>query len=89
MNMAMTNKKLVSIYFDELQYMAFQELSKRENCNAADLIRSAMDLYLESQKKAESFADWEPLSVGGIKENGDWVNKDFQDEMLGSSYDRN
>lgn len=89
--MAMTNsnKKLVSIYFEELQYMAFQMLSKQKNCSASDLIREAMDSYLKNQKKNDSFDDWEPLSAGGLKEGAeDWINKDYQDEMLGDSYDR-
>lgn len=88
--MALANKKLVSVYFDELQYMAFQQLSKKQNCNTADLIRKAMDSYLASQKKSDSLDDWQPLSVGGLKENApDWINKDYQDEMLGGSYDGN
>ena len=88
--MEVTNKKLVSIYFDELQYMAFQQLSKQQNCNTADLIRAAMDLYLNTQKKRDSFDDWEPLSVGGLKnKKSDWINKDYQDEMLSGSYDWN
>lgn len=86
------NKKLVSIYFEELQYMLFQHLAKQQNCSTADVIREAMDMYLESvkSKKNNSFDDWEPLSVGGLKEGAsDWGNKDYQDEMLGGSYDWN
>ena len=46
-----------------------------------DLIRKAMDSYLASQKKSDSLDDWQPLSVGGLKENApDWINKDYQDE---------
>lgn len=88
--MQTTNKKLVSIYFEELQYMAFQNLAKQQNRNTADLIRDAMDDYLKSQKKRTSFEDWSPLSVGGLKdESSDWISKDYQDEMLGGSYDWN
>lgn len=87
-----SNKKLVSIYFEELQYMAFQMLSKQKNCSASDLIREAMDSYLKNQKKNENFDDWEPLTAatsGSLKEGAeDWINKDYQDEMLGDSYDR-
>ena len=53
-------------------------------------------MYLESvkNKKNDSFDDWKPLSVGGLKcdlngVDSDWVNKDYQDEMLGGSYDWN
>lgn len=85
---ALQTKKLVSIYFEELQYMAFQHLAKQQQRKTADLIREAMDMYLKSQKKNDSFDDWEPMSVGSLKENADWISKDYQDEMLGSSYDR-
>lgn len=88
--MQTNNKKLVSIYFEELQYMVFQNLAKQQNRNTADLIRDAMDDYLKSQKKRTSFEDWSPLSVGGLKdESSDWISKDYQDEMLGGSYDWN
>ena len=89
---ATLNKKLVSIYFEEIQYMMFQHLAKQQNCNTADVIREAMDMYLESvkNKNNDSFDDWKPLSVGGLKDgHSDWVNKDYQDEMLGGSYDWN
>lgn len=85
---ALQTKKLVSVYFEELQYMAFQHLAKQQQRKTADLIREAMDMYLKSQKKNDSFDDWEPMSVGGLKANADWLTKDFQDEMLGGSYDR-
>ena len=54
---ATINKKLVSIYFEEIQYMMFQHLAKQQNCNTADVIREAMDMYLESvkNKKNDSF----------------------------------
>lgn len=85
---ALQAKKLVSVYFDELQYMNFQYLAQKQQRKTADLIREAMDMYLKSQKKNDSFDDWEPVSVGGLKENADWISKDYQDEMLGGSYDR-
>lgn len=86
--MALSQKKLVSIYLDELQYMAFQHMSKQQNCNTADLIRKAMDSYLETQKKSNSLDDWQPLSVGGLKaEAPDWISSDIQDEMSGGGYD--
>lgn len=88
--MTSVNKKLVSIYLDELQYLTFQYFSQKQNCKTADLIREAMDLYLKSQKKNDSFDDWEPLSVGGLKQDApDWLGCDLQDEMIGGSYDRN
>lgn len=85
--MGLPQRKLVSVYFDELQYLAFQHLSKVQERNTADLIREAMDMYLKSQKKNDSFDDWEPMSVGGLKEGAsDWIDKDYQDEMLDGSY---
>ena len=86
--MALAQKKLVSVYLDELQYMAFQHMSKQQNCNTADLIRKAMDSYLETQKKSNSLDDWQPLSVGGLKaEAPDWKSSNIQDEMSGAAYD--
>jgi len=91
--MAMTqilNKKLVSVYLEELQYMLFQQMAKQQNCNTADLIRDAMDSYIKQKKKKNvAFEDWAPVSLGGIKAGAsDWNTKDYQDEMLGDSYDR-
>lgn len=84
---AIPSKKLVSIYFEELQYMSFQRLAEQQHRKTADLIREAMDMYLKAQKKNDSFDDWQPLSVGGLKpEAKDWISKDYQDEMLSTSY---
>lgn len=86
--MALAQKKLVSVYLDELQYMAFQRMSKQQNCNTADLIRKAMDSYLASSKKSDSLDDWQPLSVGGLLSDApDWKSSDIQDEMSGAAYD--
>lgn len=84
------SKKLVSIYFEELQYMAFQHLAEKQQRKTADLIREAMDMYLKNQKKNDSFDDWKPFSVGSLKADAkDWLSKDYQDELLDESYDGN
>ncbi len=84
------SKKLVSIYFEELQYMAFQHLAEKQHRKTADLIREAMDTYLKNQKKNDSFDDWKPFSVGSLKPGAkDWIAKDYQDELLDESCDSN
>ena len=40
-------KKLVTIYFQELKYLMFQQMAKEQNRKTAELVRDAMDEYLE------------------------------------------
>lgn len=81
-------KKPVTIYFQELNYLMFQQMAKEQNRKAAELVRDAMDEYIQNHAKKEtSFDSWEPISLGGLKQGaGDWVSKDYQDEMLGSAF---
>ena len=81
-------KKLVTIYFQELKYLMFQQMAKEQNRKTAELVRDAMDEYLEKHSGAKkSFAAWEPVSLGGLKAGAaDWASKDYQDEMLGSAF---
>ena len=81
-------KKLVTIYFQELKYLMFQQMAKEQNRKTAELVRDAMDEYLENHSGAKkSFAVWEPVSLGGLKDGAkDWISKDYQDEMLGSAF---
>ena len=81
-------KKLVTIYFQELKYLMFQQMAKEKNCKTAELVRDAMDEYLENHSGTKkSFDVWEPVSLGGLKAGAaDWVSKDYQDEMLGSAF---
>ncbi|MBP5603292.1 MAG: hypothetical protein J6X78_11260 [Treponema sp.] len=81
-------KKLVTIYFQELKYLMFQQMAKEQNRKTAELVRDAMDEYLEKHSGAKkSFEAWEPVSLGGLKAGAvDWASKDYQDEMLGSAF---
>ena len=81
-------KKLVTIYFQELKYLMFQQMAKEQNRKAAELVRDAMDEYLENHSGAKkSFTAWKPVSLGGLKEGAaDWATKDYQEEMLGSAF---
>ena len=81
-------KKPVTIYLQEIKYLMFQKMAKDQNRKAAELVRDAMDEYIQNHSAAKkTFDSWEPLSLGGLKEGAkDWLSKDYQDEMLGSSF---
>ncbi len=83
-----SKKKLVTIYFQELKYLMFQQIAKDQNRKAAELVRDAMDEYLENHAgKKKSLESWQPVSLGGLKTGAqDWISKDYQDEMLGSAF---
>ena len=79
--------KPVTIYFQEIQYLMYQQLAQKENCKTAKLIRMAMSEYLEKrQVKSSNLDEWEPVSLGGLKNGGDWIDKGYQDEMLGEAF---
>ena len=80
--------KPVTVYFQELKYLMFQQMAKAQNRKAAELVRDAMDEYLQNHGRTKKTLDsWEPVSLGGLKQNAkDWISKDFQDEMLGSAF---
>lgn len=79
--------KPVTIYFQEIQYLMYQELAKQQGKKAAELIREAMGEYLERQASIKKkHSEWAPVSLGGIKDGGDWISKDFQDELLGEHF---
>mgnify|MGYP002624478428 CR=1 FL=1 len=81
-------KKPVTIYLQEIKYLMFQKMAKEQNRKAAELVRDAMDEYIQNHSTTKkSFDSWQPLSLGGIKNGAqDWLSKDYQDEMLGSSF---
>ena len=76
--------KPVTVNFNELKYLMFQQMAVAQNRKAAELVREAMDEYLKNHAVNHgSLENWEPLSLGGIKAGAkDWASKDFQDEML-------
>ena len=79
-------KKPVTVYLQELKYLMFQQMAVAQNRKAAELVREAMDEYIQNHSKPKkSLNEWEPVSLGGIKPGAqDWLSKDYQDEMLGS-----
>ena len=89
LSMAISSKKKpVTIYFQELNYLMFQQMAKEQNRKAAELVRDAMGEYIQNHtKKKTSFDSWEPISLGGLKQDAsDWISKDYQEEMLGSAF---
>ena len=87
-NMAVSKMRPVTLYFQELKYLMFQRIASEQNRKAAELVRDAMDEYLENHSKTKSsFSSWKPVSLGGLKSDAsDWITKDYQDEMLGSAF---
>ena len=81
-------KKLVTIYFQELKYLMFQKMAKEQNRKAAELVRDAMDEYIQNHGRIKQSLDtWQPVTLGGLKNDAsDWISKDYQDELLGSAF---
>ncbi len=81
-------KKPVTVYLQELKYLIFQQMAAEQNRKAAELVRDAMDEYIQNHKQSKkTFNDWKPVSLGGIKSKSqDWIYKDYQDEMLGREF---
>ena len=81
-------KKPVTIYLQEIKYLMFQKMAKDQNRKTAELVRDAMDEYIQTHSAGKKTLDsWKPISLGGLKAGAkDWISKDYQDEMLGSSF---
>ena len=41
-------KKPVTIYLQEIKYLMFQKMAKEQNRKAAELVRDAMDEYIQN-----------------------------------------
>lgn len=87
-DMVTAKMKPVTVYLQEIKYLLFQEMAKNENKKAAELVRDAMDEYIENHtSQAKSLESWKPISLGGLKEQAsDWISKDYQDEILGGAF---
>ena len=87
-SMPATKMRPVTLYFQELKYLMFQQIAANQNRKTAELVRDAMDEYLLNHAQKKSSIDtWQPISLGGLKGNAsDWITKDYQDEMLGSKF---
>jgi hypothetical protein len=60
--------KAITIHVSEPTYREFQELAKREDRTAAELIRESMDLYLRHRPgRGRSVLDLAPVSLGRVK----------------------
>ena len=80
--------KPVTVYFQEVKYLMFQQMALQQNRKAAELVREAMDEYLVNHSTNHgTFKNWRPVSLGGLKnKTSDWFSKDYQDEMLGEKF---
>ena len=83
-----SRKKPVTIYLQEIKYLMFQKMAKEQNRKAAELVRDAMDEYIQTHSASKkTFDSWKPLSLGGLNNGAqDWLSKDYQDEMLGNGW---
>ena len=81
-------KKPVTVYLNEIKYLIFQQMAAEQNRKAAELVRDAMDEYIQNHtRKHCSLNDWKPMSLGGLKSSSvDWISKDYQDEILGREF---
>ena len=81
-------KKPVTVYLHELNYLMFQKMAEEQNRKAAELVRDAMDEYIQNHAQAKKTLDeWKPLSLGGLRPDAnDWLSKDFQEELLGGGF---
>ena len=81
-------KKPVTVYLQELKYLIFQQMAAEQNRKAAELVRDAMDEYIQNHLQTKkTINDWKPLSLGGLKtQSKDWISKDYQDELLGREF---
>jgi hypothetical protein len=81
-------KKPVTVYLQEIKYLIFQQMAADQNRKAAELVREAMDEYIQNHaNKKKSLNEWKPVSLGGIKTGSkDWISKDYQNELLGRGF---
>lgn len=81
-------KKPVTVYLNELKYLIFQQMAVKQNRKAAELVREAMDEYIQNHSASKgNLQKWSPVSLGGLKSASmDWISKDYQDEMLGRDF---
>ena len=56
-------KKPVTIYLQEIKYLMFQKMAKDQNRKAAELVRDAMDEYIQTHSAGKKTFD----SSSGVK----------------------
>ena len=60
--------KAITVHVSEPVYREFQEIARREDRKAAELIRESMDQFLKNRApKGRSILDFKPASVGKVK----------------------
>jgi hypothetical protein len=75
----------VTFNVSEPIYRRFLEEARKRDRKAAQLIREAMEYYLEAKLRGTGSLDsWEPLSLGTVGE--DWADGSFRDDMLTDRY---
>ena len=60
--------KPVTVYFQKIKYLTFQRMAQEQNRKAEELVRDAMDEYIQKHGwPKKSLDSWKPLSLGGLK----------------------
>ncbi len=77
--------KPITVNISEPIYRRFLEEARKRDKKAAELIREAMEFYLEERlRKSADLDSWTPLSLGAVRE--DWKDGSFRDELLSQRY---
>ena len=72
--------KAISLNVSEASYRKFQEIAERQGLPVSELIRRAMDEYLDHQYRPRgSILDLPAFASGGILRS--WKGADLYDEM--------
>lgn len=72
--------KAISLNVSETSYARFREIADRDGLAVAELIRRAMDAYLERHyRERRSILDLPAFASGGIRRT--WKGADLFDEM--------
>jgi hypothetical protein len=76
------NMKAISLNVSESSYRKFQEIAERQGLPVSELIRRAMDEYLDRQYRARvSVLDLPAFKSGGILKK--WKGADLYEDMTG------
>lgn len=77
--------KPVTFNVSEPIYRRFLEEARKRDRKAAQLIREAMEYYLEEKLRGTgSLESWAPLSLGAVLD--DWADGSFREDMLAERY---
>lgn len=77
--------KMITINVSQSVYARYQDEAARHDSNASELIRDAMNFYLnEKLSKQHSLDSWQPLHLGAVL--SDWADNANREEMLNDRY---